>query len=112
MIDMVNFNTNKNKKLNIIDVTLRDGAHQVNFDWPDEYSKKHINLLSKSKDINFIELGYWKQTAKSRNPYYQMDENFLNKLAENKSQFSKFSLMVDCHYCSHEDICIMKMILF
>ncbi len=102
MMDILNLNTYKNKKLNIIDVTLRDGAHQVNFDWPDEYSKKHIKLLSKSKDINFIELGYWKQTAKSENPFYKMDENFLNKLAENKSQFSKFSLMVDCHYCSHE----------
>ena len=60
----------KNKyrnKLNIIDVTLRDGAHQVDFNWETKYAKNHINTIIKSKDINFIELGYWKQTSKSKN---------------------------------------------
>ena len=88
--------------LNIIDVTLRDGAHQVNFEWPLDYAKNHISVISKSKTINFIELGYWKQTEKSFHPYYNMDEKFLNTLVEDKSYFKKISLMVDCHYCSHK----------
>ncbi len=87
--------------LTLIDVTLRDGGHQVNFDWPIEYSKKHISELSKVNKIKYIELGYWKQTAKSRNPHYQMDERILSKLSSEQDQFKKFSLMVDCHYCSH-----------
>ena len=91
-------------ELNIIDVTLRDGAHQVNFDWPYKYSKNHINILSNSSSINFIELGYWKQTAKSHNPFYNMNEETLVSLADDCSQYKKFSIMVDCHYCSHNPI--------
>lgn len=89
------------KKLNIIDVTLRDGAHQVDFNWDTKYAKNHIKTIIKSKDINYVELGYWKQTSKSTNPYYNMDEKFLNILSNSKSLFKKISLMVDCHYCSH-----------
>ncbi len=102
---MINSKLNKNinncQDLNIIDVTLRDGAHQVNFKWPLDYTKNHISVISKSKTINFIELGYWKQTQKSCNPYYNMDEKFLNTIVDEACQFKKFSLMVDCHYCSH-----------
>ena len=97
----LNKNIKKLDDLNIIDVTLRDGAHQVNFKWPLDYTKNHIDVISKSKTINFIELGYWKQTKKSINPYYNMDEKFLNTIVEKEHQFKKFSLMVDCHYCSH-----------
>ena len=88
-------------KLNIIDVTLRDGAHQVDFNWETKYAKNHINTIIKSKDINFVELGYWKQTSKSKNPFYNMNEEYLNSLSDSNSLFKKFSLMVDCHYCSH-----------
>ena len=97
----LNINNNNLEDLNIIDVTLRDGAHQVDFKWPIDYTKKHIKIISKSETINFIELGYWKQTQKSINPYYNMDEKFLNTITEEESQFKKYSLMVDCHYCSH-----------
>lgn len=102
---MIHSKLNKNittlEDFNIIDVTLRDGAHQVNFKWPIDYTKNHINVISKSKTINFIELGYWKQTEKSINPYYNMDEKFLNTITNDKCRYKKFSLMVDCHYCSH-----------
>ena len=87
--------------LSIIDVTLRDGAHQVDFKWPIDYTKKHINIISKSETVNFIELGYWKQTQKSTNPFYNMDEKFLTSITEEETHFKKYSLMVDCHYCSH-----------
>ena len=59
-LKMINSELNKNinnfQDLNIIDVTLRDGAHQVNFKWPLDYTKNHISVISKSKTINFIEL--------------------------------------------------------
>ena len=50
--------------MNFIDVTLRDGGHQVKFDWPDDFVDAHIRTITEAPTINFSELGYWKQTAK------------------------------------------------
>ncbi len=91
----------KMNKINIIDVTLRDGGHQVNFDWPKEYYTQHIIEVNKLKSINFIEIGYWKQTAKSCNKFYNLNEKNLDEFGLITNSFKKFSIMVDCHYCSH-----------
>ena len=61
--------------MNFIDVTLRDGGHQVRFDWPDDFVDSHINTIIESPTINFIELGYWKQTAKSTNKFLLIQQN-------------------------------------
>ena len=88
--------------MNIIDVTLRDGGHQVDFDWPDDFAKLHINNSIKSPTVDFVELGYWKQTAKSRNRFYNLNEQSLEELNSGDHSYSNYSLMVDCHYCSHD----------
>ena len=50
--------------MQIIDVTLRDGGHVRNFNWPIQYAKEHYASLCKIPEIKLIELGYWKQTSK------------------------------------------------
>jgi len=72
-------------KMNFIDVTLRDGGHQVRFDWPDDFVDSHISTVIQSPTINFIELGYWKQTSKSINKFYDLNEKHLHE--QNRVQF-------------------------
>ena len=90
--------------MNIIDVTLRDGGHQVDFNWSDAFVREHISVLTEIDQITYIELGYWKQTAKSKNPYYNLTESRLDWIQKHSGpqSLSKVSLMVDCHYCSHD----------
>ncbi len=59
--------------MNLIDVTLRDGGHQVKFDWSDNFVDSHITALINTPSINFIEMGYWKQTAKYNNKFYNLN---------------------------------------
>ena len=90
--------------MNFIDVTLRDGGHQVKFDWLDDFVDSHIRTIIRSPTINFIELGYWKQTSKSTNKFYDLNEIHLQDISDrlNIENFNKFSIMVDCHYCKHD----------
>ena len=59
--------------MKLIDVTLRDGGHAVNFNWNFSFAKKFYSILSKIPEVKFIELGYWKQTKKSRFPFYNLN---------------------------------------
>ena len=83
-----------------IDVTLRDGGHQVNFDWDMSYVEDHFHTVAKIKNLTFIELGYWKQTSKSSKDFYHLNEEILKKLCNIEVE-CRFSIMVDYHYCSH-----------
>tara|TARA_S200002703_G_scaffold158139_1_gene167732 strand:- start:4 stop:951 length:948 start_codon:yes stop_codon:yes gene_type:complete len=91
-------------KMDYIDVTLRDGGHQINFDWPDNFVHSHLKVMVESPTINFTEIGYWKQTAKSNNKFYNFNENHLQDISEKLGleNCNKFSVMVDCHYCKHD----------
>ena len=44
--------------MQIIDVTLRDGGHVKDFDWPLDYAKDHYKNICKIPEVKFIELGY------------------------------------------------------
>ena len=55
--------------MQIIDVTLRDGGHVREFNWPFKFAREHYKSLCKIQEIKFIELGYWKQTSKSKKNY-------------------------------------------
>ena len=50
--------------MQIIDVTLRDGGHVREFNWPIKFAQDHYKSLCNIPEIKFIELGYWKQTSK------------------------------------------------
>ena len=82
-----------------IDVTLRDGGHQHGFNWPLEFVERYFKSINAFNEIEFIELGYWKQTGKFDGPFYSIDENLLSRICNMTKK--KLSIMVDYHYCSH-----------
>ena len=43
--------------MQIIDVTLRDGGHVREFNWPIKFAQDHYKSLCKIPEIKFIELG-------------------------------------------------------
>jgi 4-hydroxy 2-oxovalerate aldolase len=86
--------------MNIIDVTLRDGGHAVNFDWPIEFTRDYYRFISSCKDVSFVELGYWKQNSKSNKDYYNLDMDKVNNVTQ-KSGLKNVAIMIDYHYCSH-----------
>ena len=47
--------------MKFIDVTLRDGGHQNGFHWPLEFVKRYLTSVNSFHEIQFVELGYWKQ---------------------------------------------------
>ena len=87
--------------MNIIDVTLRDGGHAVEFNWPMDFAKEYYNLISNMSDVDFVELGYWKQSEKSVNPFYNLDYKKVCEVTGEKG-LNNVSIMIDYHYCSHD----------
>jgi len=87
--------------MKLVDVTLRDGGFVCDFNWGLEYAINHICTVSKM-GIPVIELGYWKQNAKSVNPFYNMNESLLAKLTEKMPSSSIASVMIDYHYCNKD----------
>lgn len=87
--------------MNIIDVTLRDGGHAVEFNWPIELARNYYSLMCQIPEVKYIELGYWKQTAKSKNPFYALNMDIVNEITSIK-RLNNVSVMIDYHYCSHD----------
>lgn len=85
--------------MKIVDVTLRDGGFVCDFNWGFDNAINHIAAISKM-GIPVIELGYWKQNAKSTNPFYNMTETILDELTNKIPLQIKVSAMIDFHYCS------------
>ena len=82
-----------------IDVTLRDGGHQHGFNWPLEFVERYLESINSFQEIEFVELGYWKQSGKFNGPFYSIEEKLLSSIC--KMSKKKLSIMVDYHYCSH-----------
>ena len=85
--------------MRIIDVTLRDGGHAVNFDWGLEFAKEYYKYLNKIKQVEIIEFGYWKQKSKSTKPFYNLNYDYVSEITGNKN-LNNISVMIDYHYCS------------
>jgi len=85
--------------MKFIDVTLRDGGHQNGFNWPLEFVARYLESISSFPEIEFVELGYWKQKDKFDGPFYSIEEKLLSWLCQISKK--KLSIMVDYHYCSH-----------
>ena len=85
----------------IIDVTLRDGGHAVNFDWPIKLAQEYYALMWEIPQVKFIELGYWGQTSKSTNRFYNLKMQDVELVTEKKG-LKNVSIMIDYHYCSHD----------
>ena len=87
--------------MNIIDVTLRDGGHIVKFDWPLDLAKRYYQRVSEIPDVSLIELGYWGQTSKSTNMFYNLDLEKVREITQNCRR-ANVSVMIDYHYCSKD----------
>ena len=85
--------------MKFIDVTLRDGGHQHGFNWPLEFVERYLNSINSFSEIEFVELGYWKQSGKFDGAFYSIEEKLLSSIC--KMTKKKLSIMVDYHYCSH-----------
>jgi 4-hydroxy 2-oxovalerate aldolase len=87
--------------IDIIDVTLRDGGHAVDFDWPIEFAREYYNLMCSLTQVKTIELGYWGQTSKSKNFFYNLDYDKVCEVSQKQNK-NNISVMIDYHYCSHD----------
>jgi 4-hydroxy 2-oxovalerate aldolase len=87
--------------MDLIDVTLRDGGHAVKFDWGIDLAREYYQTISNIESVSLIEMGYWKQTAKTTNTFYNLNEDVLSKVI-GPSPLKKVSVMIDYHYCQKE----------
>lgn len=85
--------------MQIIDVTLRDGGHVRDFNWPIRYAQDHYKAMCKIPEIKYVELGYWKQKSKSTNIFYNLDLKKIKKIT-GEQKLNNVSIMIDYHYCS------------
>ena len=63
------------------------------------FVERYLESINSFKEIEFIELGYWKQSGKFDGPFYAIDEKLLSSIC--KMTKKNLSIMVDFHYCSH-----------
>ena len=96
--------------MNIIDVTLRDGGFTCDFDWPIKFAQEYYELLSKL-DVDLIELGYWKQTAKSKNRFFNLNMDTIKQVTKESGR-KNVSIMIDYSYCNKNLIILKKHVLF
>ena len=89
--------------MKILDATLRDGGFVNDFNWSMDFARKYYDIMSKFK-IHYVELGYWKQTKKSQNPFYNMGFNEVDKITKNASS-ENACIIIDYHYCNKDLSC-------
>ena len=61
--------------------------------------ERYLKSINSFQEIEYVELGYWKQSDKFDGPFYSIEENLLATIS--KMTTKKLSIMVDYHYCSH-----------
>tara|TARA_R110000824_G_scaffold3379_2_gene15978 strand:- start:1273 stop:2223 length:951 start_codon:yes stop_codon:yes gene_type:complete len=86
--------------MNIVDVTLRDGGFTCDFDWPIEFAQEYYNLVTQL-GVSCIELGYWKQSSKSQNRFFNLDFNTVKQITGGQGK-NNSCVMIDYHYCSKD----------
>jgi len=86
--------------MNLVDVTLRDGGFTCDFDWPMHFAHEYYNLMS-NLGISYIEMGYWKQTVKSKNKFFNLDLDTVKEVTGEQGK-NNVSVMIDYSYCSKD----------
>jgi 4-hydroxy 2-oxovalerate aldolase len=86
--------------MKILDCTLRDGGFVNNFNWNIEFAKRYYQLMC-GYNIPFIELGYWGQTAKSKNRFYNLNEDDVLEITGPKNKKNAV-VIIDYHYCNKD----------
>ena len=86
--------------MNLVDVTLRDGGFTCDFDWPIEFAQEYYNLMCEL-GVSYVEMGYWKQTAKSKNRFFNLDIDTVKEVTGKQGK-NNVSVMIDYSYCSKD----------
>ena len=86
--------------MQLVDVTLRDGGFTCDFDWPLEFAQEYYNLVS-NLGVSCMELGYWKQTSKSKNRFFNLNMDTINQITGGQGR-NNVCVMIDYHYCSKD----------
>jgi len=86
--------------MQLIDVTLRDGGFTCDFDWPMEFAQEYYNLVS-DLGVSCMELGYWKQSSKSQNRFFNLDMATVKEITGAQGR-NNVCVMIDYHYCSKD----------
>lgn len=84
----------------ILDCTLRDGGFKSDFNWSDRFVNEYLNTINHVKEIQIVEYGYYLQTEKSKNKYYNLNLNDIDNL--NTKNKKKSSVIIDYHYCTKD----------
>lgn len=84
--------------MEIIDVTLRDGGFTCDFDWSMEFAQEYYDLVS-GLGVSCMELGYWKQSSKSKNRFFNLNMETVKQITGGKGR-KNVCVMIDYHYCS------------
>lgn len=82
--------------MKFIDVTLRDGGHCVDFNWPIGVASKYVQTALESNFFSFVELGYWNQVGKFDGQFYRVDLELLSQLP--RDALNRLAVMADFHY--------------
>ena len=90
----------KKRIMQLVDVTLRDGGFTCDFDWPLEFAQEYYNLVS-NLGVNCMELGYWKQTSKSKNRFFNLNMETVKQITGGQGK-KNVCVMIDFHYCTKE----------
>jgi len=83
--------------MEFIDVTLRDGGHQVGFNWPEHFVVNFLPEIAALDSVSFVEVGYWGQKGKFEGPYYSLDNASLRSLFPQVTG-AQLAVMTDYHY--------------
>jgi 4-hydroxy 2-oxovalerate aldolase len=86
--------------MKILDCTLRDGGFINDFDWDIEFAAKYYRLMC-SYNFPYVELGYWGQTAKSKNRFYNLTSNDVEQIIGLEKK-KNVVVIIDYHYCNKD----------
>lgn len=86
--------------MQLVDVTLRDGGFTCDFDWPMEFAQEYYNLVTQL-GVSCMELGYWKQSSKSQNRFFNLNMDTVKQITGGQGK-KNVCVMIDYHYCSKD----------
>lgn len=84
--------------MKLLDCTLRDGGFKSNFDWDLKFAQRYYSTMNKF-NIHYIELGYWKQTSKSKNRFYNLNLKDVDLITKDAKR-DNACIIIDYHYCN------------
>jgi hypothetical protein len=74
---------------------LFEMGHQHGFNWPLEFVERYMESISLFKEVEFVELGYWKQSGKFDGPFYSIEENLMSSICQMiKKNFRLWSTII------------------